>query len=96
MNDATAHSIQTREVTGKRMLDEFIRVPWTIYRDDPHWIAPLVIERRQAFADSHPFFQHAKWQAWIAYRDGAPTGRISAQIDELHLQQNGDLSLIHI
>lgn len=89
MNNAMEHSIQIREVTGKKMLDDFIRVPWTIYRDDPHWIAPLVAERRQAFSDSHPFFKHAGWQAWIAYRDGKPAGRISAQVDELHLKQSG-------
>jgi len=88
MNDATEHSIQITEVTGKKMLDDFIRVPWTIYRDDPYWIAPLITERRQTFSDSHPFFRHAEWQAWIAYRDGKPAGRISAQVDELHLQKN--------
>ena len=88
MNNATEHAIQIKAVTGNRMLDDFIRVPWTIYRNDPNWIAPLIIERRQAFSDSHPFFLHAAWQAWIAYRDGKPAGRISAQVDELHLQKS--------
>jgi hypothetical protein len=90
MNNAMQHAIQIAKVAGKKMLDDFIRVPWTIYQDDPHWIAPLIVERRQAFSDSHPFFKHAEWQAWIAYRDGAPIGRIAAQVDELHLQRNGD------
>jgi len=89
MNNATQHAIQVKAVAGKKMLDDFIRVPWAIYRDDACWIAPLIIERRQAFSDSHPFFQHGRWQAWIAYRDGNPSGRISAQVDELHLQQSG-------
>jgi len=76
--------IQLREVTGKEMLDAFIRVPWSIYRDDPHWIPPLLMERREALSPKNPFFQHAQWQAWIAYRDGQPVGRISAQIDHLY------------
>jgi len=88
MNIATDHSIQVKEVSGKGMLNAFIRVPWVIYKDDPHWIAPLILERQQAFSAGHPFFKHAKWQAWTAYREGAPVGRIAAQIDELHLQRS--------
>ncbi len=88
MNIAVDHSIQVKEVSNKKTLDTFIQVPWTIYRDDPHWIAPLIVERRQAFSPAHPFFKHARWQAWIAYRDGKPVGRIAAQIDDLHLENS--------
>lgn len=92
MTIAVDHSIQIKEVSGKKALDDFIRVPWKIYQDDPHWIPPLIAERRQAFSRKHPFFQHAEWQAWIAYRGGRPAGRISAQIDELHLHNSGQKS----
>lgn len=80
-------TLEIRQVSGKRDLKTFIRVPWRIYKDDPHWVAPLVAERMAAFSERHPFFDHAKWRAWIAYRNGQPVGRISAQIDKLHLQQ---------
>jgi len=80
------NQIQLREVKGKEILDEFIRVPWSIYRDDPHWIPPLLMERREALSPKNPFFRHAHWNAWVAYRDGRPVGRISAQIDRLHLE----------
>lgn len=79
--------IEIREVTGKKALKAFIRVPWSIYKDDPHWIAPLLFERKEALSSKNPFFKHAVWRAWIAYRDGKPVGRISAQIDELHQQR---------
>ncbi len=35
--------------------------------------------------DKNPFFGHARAQLFIAQRDGAPVGRISAHIDELAL-----------
>jgi len=35
--------------------------------------------------DKNPFFGHARAQLFLAYRDGAPVGRISAHIDELAL-----------
>ena len=87
MNNPDTNSIEIREVSGRKALDTFIRVPWEIYKDDPNWVAPLMIERREAFSAKNPFFDHAEWCAWIAYRDGMPVGRISAQIDQLHQQR---------
>jgi len=79
--------LEIREVTGKKALKAFIRVPWSIYKDDSNWIAPLLFERKEALSSKNPFFKHAVWRAWIAYQDGKPVGRISAQIDELHQQR---------
>ena len=87
MNNHSGKNIEIREVVGKKALKAFIRIPWSIYKDDPNWIAPLLMERKDALSSKHPFFKHAAWKAWIAYRDGEPVGRISAQIDELHQQR---------
>jgi len=87
MNTQFSKNIEVREVTGKKALKAFIRVPWNIYKDDPNWIPPLLMERKEAFSSKHPYFRHAIWRAWIAYQDGKPVGRISAQIDELHQQR---------
>ena len=63
-------------------LDDFIRVPFTLYADLPNWIPPLIMERRDALkAGGTPFMQRAETAMWIAYRAGVPVGRISAQID---------------
>jgi len=83
----TIKTIEIRKVSGKQDLDAFIRVPWGIYKDDPNWVAPLLIERKEALSNKNPWFEHAEWCAWIAYRDGNPVGRISAQIDQLHQQR---------
>ena len=64
-----------REVTDKRLLDVFIKVPWLIYKDDPNWVPPLIFERREAFSAKNPFFEHAHWKAWIVYLDGVAVGR---------------------
>jgi hypothetical protein len=78
--------VEIRQVTDSRDLKAFIEVPWAIYRDDPNWVPPLKFERKGAFSEKNPFFEHARWQAWLAYRDGVPVGRISAQIDSLYLE----------
>ena len=87
MNNISNNTLEIREVSGKKDLKTFIRVPWPIYKDDPNWVAPLTLERKDAFSAKHPYFKHAKWCAWVAYRNGEPVGRISAQVDELHLKQ---------
>jgi hypothetical protein len=87
MNSLSEKVVEIREVSGKQALNTFIRVPWDIYKDDPNWVPPLIAERKEAFSPKHPYFKHAVWKAWIAYRDGKPVGRISAQVDQLHQQQ---------
>jgi hypothetical protein len=87
MNNLAAKKIEIREVNGKKALKTFIRVPWAIYKDDPNWVPPLLMERKEALSSKHPYFKHAKWKAWVAFQDDKPVGRISAQIDELHQQR---------
>ena len=78
--------VDIRQVFTSNDLKAFITIPWSIYRHDPNWVPPLKFERKEAFSEKNPFFEHARWQAWLAYRDGVPVGRISAQIDSLYLE----------
>ncbi|HFD79104.1 MAG TPA: N-acetyltransferase [Gammaproteobacteria bacterium] len=82
--------LQIHPLESRASSRAFIRLPQHLYRDDPNWICPLYIEQKERFSDKNPFFEHARWRAWIATRDGRPVGRISAQIDELHLQRYRD------
>ena len=77
-------------VEGYRAMGRFIDVPWPIYSADPHWVPPLRLERRIHFSRHNPYFEHAEWQAWVAYRGQRAVGRISAQIDQLRLEQYND------
>jgi hypothetical protein len=79
-----------RTVNGKRACHQFIVMPNRIYRDDPAWVPPLVLERKQFLSSHNPYFEHARHQAWIAFRNGRPVGRICAQIDELHIDRYRD------
>lgn len=83
--------LQIIPVVSKDQWTQFIRIPHIILGDDPVWVPPLEIERRMHLSPKHnPFFQHARMQAWIALRDNQPVGRISAQIDQLHLDRYHD------
>jgi len=77
-------------VSDSRDLRRFIRVPWSVYADDPTWVPPLLVERREQFSRRNPYFAHARCRFWLAYRGTRPVGRISAQIDELHEERYRD------
>jgi hypothetical protein len=82
--------LQIYPVENRAAMRQFIRLPWSIYAADPMWIPPLLMERRQHLASRNPYFKHARWRAWLAYRGHQPVGRISAQVDELHLSKHQD------
>jgi len=77
-------------ITSARDLDTFVKVPWAVFADDPVWVPPLLFERKEALARKQPVFSHLEWQGWVALRDGQAIGRVSAQIDTLHLARYAD------
>ncbi|GBE10695.1 hypothetical protein BMS3Abin12_01268 [bacterium BMS3Abin12] len=83
-------TLRIEPVDGRRGLARFLRLPHAIYRDDPAWIAPLILERREHLSRKNPYFEHAEWRAWIARRGTRTVGRITAQVDRLHLERHRD------
>ncbi|GMQ84322.1 MAG: protein YghO [Gammaproteobacteria bacterium] len=82
--------LTVRSADSRALLNAFIRLPEMLYQHDPNWVSPLYFEQKERFSKKNPFFQHARWRAWIVYRNGHPVGRISAQIDDLYLQKYQD------
>lgn len=92
MNEAsvTSATIEIKALENKADKKTFVKVLWNIFKDDPNWVPPLIMERMDALDENkNPFFQHAKVKLWIAYKDNQPVGRISAQIDELVPKHHG-------
>lgn len=82
--------VRTERVTKRRQLRDFIRAPWAVYSGDERWIAPLALERRMHLSKRNPYFNHAEAAFWVAYLGGRPVGRISAQVNRLHLERHND------
>ncbi len=77
-------------VSGRKNLKDFISLPWSLYSDDPAWVPPLLHELKKQFSRKNPYFRHATLQAWIAKRGKEAVGRITAQLDTLHLGRYND------
>ncbi len=84
-------TLTIRPVKDKAGNLEFLKAAFPIFADDPNWVAPLFIERLEHLdAKKNPYFEHAEAQLFVAERDGKPVGRISAQVDRLHLERYKD------
>ena len=82
-------SVTVRPVSGKRDLNEFIRVPFRLHGGTP-WVPPLIMERKEFLdREKDPFFDHAEAEYFLAERDGEPVGRITAHVDERWTQFQG-------
>jgi GNAT superfamily N-acetyltransferase len=69
-----------------RNVSRFLEVSYVIYRDDPLWVAPLLMDLKLVFTDKNPLFTHAEMALWVATRDGKDVGRIAGIIDQTHNQ----------
>ena len=75
-------TLRAVEVSNRKHLRDFTRLPARLYESDPVWIPPLPFEREAYFSHrSNPLFKEKRITLWVVYDSGQPVGRISAQID---------------
>jgi GNAT superfamily N-acetyltransferase len=64
---------------------QFLNLPWQIQGKDPNWVPPLRMNQKELVGyKHHPFYDYAKAQTFLAYKDGKPVGRISAIVNPRH------------
>jgi GNAT superfamily N-acetyltransferase len=86
-----APAIEISAVSTPAERRAFIRAGAVPYADDPNYVAPLEFEVGSRLnPNANPALKDAPHQLFIAYRDGAAVGRISAMINPLHLQRYKD------
>ena len=90
LSDNFGAALKVLKVNNRSDFNDFIRLPWSLYTDDPMWVPPLLLERRMHLSPKNPYFEHAEFCSWVAYRNGKAVGRISAQIDQLHIDRYQD------
>lgn len=85
--------VEVERVEGRRGLARFLAVPDPIYRDDPCWVKPLDLERRQHLDPAkNPFLRRIEIAFFVARRNGRDVGRITAQVNSAHLERYRDAS----
>ncbi|MFK7799526.1 MAG: hypothetical protein AB8E82_18890 [Aureispira sp.] len=83
----------------------FMMLPFEIYKQNPYWVSPLLMDMRHMFDIStltdrmfgvkgkHPFYEYGQMQLFMAYRNGKAIGRIAAvnnpRYNEYHPEEGG-------
>ncbi|MBI1179730.1 MAG: hypothetical protein GC201_04175 [Alphaproteobacteria bacterium] len=68
-------------VDTSKLREEFIRVPWSLYGNDPSWVPPLLANERDRLGHVEQLeFHGMRRRFWLARMEGRAVGRISAQI----------------
>ena len=44
-------SVTIRSVSNKKELNDFIKFPFTVYKNDKYWVPPLNIEQKKDLVD---------------------------------------------
>src|SRR3954468_6925377 len=77
--------IEVSPVNSRADEGAFIKFPWRVYANDPVWVPPLLIERKE-FLDrkKHPFYGHGDAALFLARSGDEVVGRIMASDDPMY------------
>ena len=69
--------IEIKSITTNKEKRTFLTFPWTIYKNDPLWVPPLIPERAKVIdPEQGLFFKDGTAEFFIAWKDGAPAGTL--------------------
>jgi GNAT superfamily N-acetyltransferase len=84
-------TIVVRPLTSSKDVSAFIKLPWSIYADDPMWVPPLLMDRKKLIDKrKNPFYAHSEAEFFLAERDGKVVGRIGAILNHNHNKEHGE------
>ena len=83
--------ITVRPVLSKKDELAFIKFQWKPYAGNPHWVPPLLMDRKKLIDRKHnPFYKHAAMEMFLAERAGEIVGRIAAIVNDNHNKEHNE------
>jgi GNAT superfamily N-acetyltransferase len=78
-------ALDVRKVETKADFNTFLKFPWTLYKDNPYWVPPLVsMQRHKLDKTRNATWKHMQGEYYIAWRADQPVGTVAAFINHLH------------
>jgi hypothetical protein len=82
--------IRLERIESSGQLQRFVTLPRRLHAGTRGFVSPLDSEQLDRLdRKRNPWFRRAEFAAWMAWRDGKPVGRVSAQIDRLYGNEEG-------
>ncbi|ADV50705.1 hypothetical protein Celal_3440 [Cellulophaga algicola DSM 14237] len=80
--------ITVSEVKLKADIKKFVKFPFTLYKDSPYWVPPIIADEMDSFdKDKNPAFKDADATLFLAYRGNEIVGRIVAIVNWIEIKQ---------
>ena len=82
--------ITIKEAISKKELTDYIKFPFSLYKDNKYWVPPIIADELETFDKiKNPTFENAEAFFYLAYRNNKIVGRIAAIINwnEVNNQQ---------
>ena len=82
--------ITIKNITSKKEFKDFVKFPFSLYKDNSYWVPPIIADELETFDKTkNPAFESAEAHFYLAYKNNQIIGRIAAIInwDEVNKQQ---------
>jgi hypothetical protein len=78
-------SIEVRKVENAEDFQAFFNFPWTLYKNDPNWVPPLLSMRRDLLdKKKNPSWEYMEGDYFAAWRGKEIVGTITALVNHRH------------
>ncbi|HTX87450.1 MAG TPA: hypothetical protein VMC08_00545 [Bacteroidales bacterium] len=75
-------SLEIKKVESRKDLKRFIEFPLSLYRGNPYWCPPLLMDEYNTLRrDKNAAFEYCEAEYWLAYREGELVGRVAGIIN---------------
>jgi hypothetical protein len=71
------------DLNNKKQVDDFLRLPFSVYKDIPQWAPPLQMDERLRLNPKRfPYYKHSQAAFFLAYEQGGPMDERSGPADK--------------
>ena len=80
--------VEIVRVENKKQLMQFIKFPFELYKDNPYWVPPLIMDEKFTLdKEKNPAFEYCEAELWLAYKDEKLAGRIAGIINHSYIEK---------
>lgn len=74
--------ITLKEMTTKKEMKQFVKFPFSIYKNHKYWVPPIIKEELKVLdKNENPAFENAEARFFVALKNGQIVGRVAAIIN---------------
>ncbi|MDG2194131.1 MAG: GTP cyclohydrolase [Polaribacter sp.] len=82
--------ITIQEIHTKKEMKQFVTFPFSLYKDNPYWVPPIIKDELQGFdKNKNPVFEQAEARFFLAFKNRKIVGRVCAIINWTEVKQQG-------